>query len=65
MLLVRLLGADPYDAPMHRLLVSTLARAGRHGEAQRAFARWAEAMAAIGAPPPDRGVLVAAVLTPR
>jgi DNA-binding SARP family transcriptional activator len=64
-LLVRLLGSDPYDAPMHRLLVHTLARAGRHGEAERAFTRWARAMAAIGAPPPDRGVLVGSVLTSR
>ncbi len=65
LLLVRLLASDPYDAPMHRLLVRTLARAGRHGEAERAFTRWADAMASIGAPPPDRGLLVGSVLTSR
>ncbi|GAA4352217.1 tetratricopeptide repeat protein [Angustibacter luteus] len=69
-LLVRLLDADPYDTNVHRLLVTTLVRGGRHGEARRAFARWAEAMDAVDAPPPDDAVLGSSglgsgVLTPR
>jgi DNA-binding SARP family transcriptional activator len=52
-LLNRLLTADPYDEPAHRALVRTLLRAGRHGEARRAFARWADAMREIDVPPPD------------
>ena len=57
--------ADPYDTNVHRLLVTTLVRCGRHGEARRAFARWAEAMDVVDAPPPDDAVLGAGVLTPR
>jgi DNA-binding SARP family transcriptional activator len=56
-LLVRLLVADPYDEQVHRMLVRTLARAGRHGEARRSFDRWVAAMVAIDAPVPDPGVL--------
>ncbi len=52
-LLLRLLTEDPYDEQAHRALVRTLLRAGRHGEARRAFARWADAMRAIDVPPPD------------
>lgn len=51
--LTRLLGVDPYDERVHRGLVRNLVRAGRHGEARRAFARWTEAMAAVDAPAPD------------
>ena len=51
--MVRLLVVDPYDEQVHRMLVRTLARAGRHGEARRAFRRWREAMRAIDAPLPD------------
>ena len=56
-LLVRLLAADRYDDTSHRLLVASLVAAGRHGEARRAFTRWAEAMQDIGAPPPDARIL--------
>jgi DNA-binding SARP family transcriptional activator len=54
---VRLLAADPYDEMAHRSLVRVLAVAGRHGEAHRAFTRWAEAMRSIDAPPPAPRVL--------
>ncbi len=56
-LLVRLLATDAYDEAAHRGLVHALVRAGRHGEARRAFARWEEAMVAIEAPVPDPRVL--------
>ena len=56
-LLVRLLVADPYDEQVHHMLVRTLARAGRHGEARRAFQRWQDAMRAIEAPLPAPAVL--------
>ncbi|CCH18702.1 BTAD domain-containing putative transcriptional regulator [Micromonospora lupini] len=55
--LVRLLDADPYDEWAHRTLVEALVGAGRHGEARRAFDRWAGAMRAIDAPPPEPAVL--------
>jgi DNA-binding SARP family transcriptional activator len=54
---VRLLVADPYDEQVHRMLVRTLARAGRHGEARRSFDRWVAAMRVIDAPLPDPAVL--------
>jgi DNA-binding SARP family transcriptional activator len=57
-LLVRLLSVDPYDERVHRGLVRTLVRAGRHGEARRAFDRWTEAMVAVDAPAPDTDELV-------
>ncbi len=57
-LLVRLLGVDPYDERVHRGLVRNLVRAGRHGEARRAFDRWSEAMASVDAPLPDPAELV-------
>lgn len=56
-LLVRLLVADPYDESAHRALVDVLVRAGRHGEARRAFDRWVGAMRSIEAPTPDARVL--------
>lgn len=58
-ILVRLLGADPYDDRVHRGLVTALVRSGRHGEARRAFDNWTGAMAAINAPRPDAAVLTA------
>jgi DNA-binding SARP family transcriptional activator len=55
--LVRLLGVDAYDESAHRALVEVLVLAGRHGEARRAFDRWARAMRSIDAPPPAAHVL--------
>ncbi|MEN3305488.1 MAG: hypothetical protein V7603_1690 [Micromonosporaceae bacterium] len=55
--LVRHCGADPFDEPAHQMLVTVLVRAGRHGEARRAFDRWVRAMRSIDAPPPDRALL--------
>ncbi|WP_158647496.1 BTAD domain-containing putative transcriptional regulator [Actinoplanes sp. ATCC 53533] len=55
--LLRLLERDPYDEAAHRGLVRCLVRAGRHGEARRAFDRYGEAMRAIGVRPPDRSLL--------
>jgi DNA-binding SARP family transcriptional activator len=55
--LLRVLAADPYDEPAHRMLVAVLVRAGRHGEADRAFERWSCAMHEVGALPPDPDVL--------
>ena len=55
--LVRLLAADAYDEPAHRMLLAVLVRAGRHGEARRAFDRWTRSMADVGAEPPDPGLL--------
>jgi DNA-binding SARP family transcriptional activator len=52
-LLTRLLSVDPYDERVHRGLVRNLVRAGRHGEARRAFERWTRAMRALDAPTPD------------
>jgi DNA-binding SARP family transcriptional activator len=67
--LVRLLVADPFDEPAHRMLVGVLRAAGRHGEARRAFDRWTRAMRSIDAPEPDpallRGSRAEAPLTPR
>jgi DNA-binding SARP family transcriptional activator len=55
--LVRLLTVDAFDESAHRAMVRALVRAGRHGEARRAFHRWREAMRSIDAPPPDPTVL--------
>ncbi|MBK7621961.1 MAG: hypothetical protein IPJ14_04715 [Kineosporiaceae bacterium] len=55
--LVRLLAADPLDESAHRALVGVLVRAGRHGEARRAFDRWSAAMRSIEAPAPSPEVL--------
>jgi DNA-binding SARP family transcriptional activator len=55
--LLRLLERDPYDEGAHRGLVRCLTRAGRHGEARRAFGRYGDAMRAIGVRPPDQTVL--------
>jgi DNA-binding SARP family transcriptional activator/Tfp pilus assembly protein PilF len=46
--LLRIVTAEPYDEQAHRDLVSTLRTAGRHGEAARAFERYAAAMREIG-----------------
>ncbi|BEL05672.1 hypothetical protein Q0Z83_038630 [Actinoplanes sichuanensis] len=55
--LVRLLAIDAYDEVVHRGLVEVLVRAGRHGEARRAFDRWCQAMRSIDAPVPTVRVL--------
>ena len=72
-LFARLLVIDPYDEAIHRRVVVSLVRSGRHGEARRAFERWCEAMRQIDAPAPDPSTVLpdanearaAAVLTPR
>lgn len=56
--LARLLTIDPYDEQIHRLLVRSLAKSGRHGEAERAYERWRDAMRAIGAPLPVRELVL-------
>ncbi|MFL6145063.1 MAG: tetratricopeptide repeat protein [Labedaea sp.] len=48
--LLRILSVDHYDEQAHRDLVANLAGAGRHGEASRAFRRYAEAMREISVP---------------
>lgn len=63
--LLRVLERDPYDEPAHCALVRALVAAGQHGEARRAFDRYAEAMRAIGVRPPDRTLLVPARPQPR
>ncbi|MFN8193190.1 MAG: BTAD domain-containing putative transcriptional regulator [Nocardioidaceae bacterium] len=63
--LVRLLAADPFDEPAHRMLVAVLVRAGRHGEARRAYDRWTAAMTEVGADAPDARVLGASGATAR
>lgn len=57
-LLDRLLRVDPYDERVHQGLVRTLVRAGRHGEARRAFDRWTRAMATVDVAAPDPRVLM-------
>ena len=64
-ILVRLLSIDPYDEQVHRRLVTTLMRAGRYGEARRAFERWRRAMAEIDAPLPDPHLVEPATSGPR
>ena len=49
--LMRLLSIDPYDEAGHRALIETLVTGGQHGEAQRAKARYRDAMRAIGVKP--------------
>lgn len=49
--LLRILSVDPFDEQAHRDLVANLSEAGRHGEASRAFKRYAEAMREIGVLP--------------
>jgi DNA-binding SARP family transcriptional activator len=61
--LVRILAADPYDDPAHRMLVAVLVRARRHGEARRAFDRWVRAMNDVGAEPPGDEVLSPVVIS--
>ncbi|GGQ82925.1 hypothetical protein GCM10010166_61380 [Couchioplanes caeruleus subsp. azureus] len=55
--LLRLLEHDPFDESGHRALVHALVAAGRHGEARRAFERYAAAMRAIDVRPPDEVIL--------
>lgn len=59
-LLLRILGADPYDESAHHRLVLSLLRDGRYGEARRAFQRWTRAMRDIDAPLPDPRILAEA-----
>ncbi len=56
---LRILESDPYDEPAHLDLAALLTRVGRHGEARRRYALYAERMAEIGVeaaafPLPDR-----------
>ncbi len=53
----QILVRDPYDEAAHRDTVAALTADGRHGEAQRAFERYVEAMREIGVPPPPAGLL--------
>jgi DNA-binding SARP family transcriptional activator len=53
----RILEADPYDEAAHRAMVRSFTAAGRHGEARRAFERYAGAMRAIGVATPGRELL--------
>ncbi len=43
----RIVAVDRFDDHAHRSLVAALAEAGEHGEARRAHAAWAEAMAEL------------------
>ncbi|MCA2219244.1 AfsR/SARP family transcriptional regulator [Jidongwangia harbinensis] len=56
--LLRLLAKDPYDEDAHRSLVRALVCDGRHGEARRAFTRYAAAMREIDVTPPDATMLI-------
>ncbi|MEJ3749600.1 BTAD domain-containing putative transcriptional regulator [Actinomycetes bacterium KLBMP 9797] len=58
--LLRLLDLDTYDEPAHRELVETLVADGRHGEARRAYHRYAAAMRDIAVPEPHPGLLLPA-----
>jgi DNA-binding SARP family transcriptional activator len=52
----RLLEHDPYDEPVHLRLVAALSAAGHHGEARRAYQRYASRMEELNveaAPLPD------------
>lgn len=62
--LQRILEAEPYDERAHRTLVGVLVDDGRHGEARRAFARYAAAMGEIGLQPPDWAALLVARQVP-
>ncbi|TWP50677.1 hypothetical protein FKR81_18880 [Lentzea tibetensis] len=56
--LLRVLAVEPSDEQAHWDLVTTLADAGRHGEAARAHVKYAAAMAELGVPArplPKRG----------
>lgn len=55
--LLRLLEHDKFDESGHRALVHALVASGRHGEARRAFERYAAAMRAIDVRPPDEVIL--------
>jgi DNA-binding SARP family transcriptional activator len=56
----RILAAEPYDEGSHRDLLAALVGAGRHGEARRAYDRYARAMADIGVAVPERAAALAA-----
>jgi DNA-binding SARP family transcriptional activator len=49
--LLRVLERDDYDEHAHLALVSSLAATGRHGDARRAYRRYAERLAEIGVEP--------------
>ncbi|GLI00593.1 BTAD domain-containing putative transcriptional regulator [Phytohabitans aurantiacus] len=55
--LLRLLDLDQYDERAHRDLVETLVGEGRHGEARRAYHRYAASMREIAVPGPDPTIL--------
>ncbi|WGY02841.1 tetratricopeptide repeat protein [Nocardioides sp. QY071] len=48
--LVSLLSEDPYDEPCHLLLITSMLRLGRYGEARRAHTAYASAMAELDLP---------------
>lgn len=56
--LLRLLDLDQYDEQAHREMVETLVADGRHGEARRAYQRYAAAMREIAVPEPDPAILL-------
>jgi DNA-binding SARP family transcriptional activator/ATP/maltotriose-dependent transcriptional regulator MalT len=56
--LLRLLDLDQYDERAHRELVETLVVEGRHGEARRAYHRYAASMRDIAVPGPDPAILL-------
>jgi DNA-binding SARP family transcriptional activator len=56
--LLRLLDLDQYDERAHRALVQTLVADGRHGEARRAYDRYAAAMRDIAVRGPDAAILL-------
>jgi DNA-binding SARP family transcriptional activator len=58
--LTLILAAEPYDEHSHRDLIQVLVDAGRHGEARRAYDRYADAMGEIGVSAPDDGILFGA-----
>jgi ATP/maltotriose-dependent transcriptional regulator MalT/DNA-binding SARP family transcriptional activator len=65
--LLRILERDPHDERAHLELVSSLEAAGGHGEARRAYRRYAASMEEIGvepAPYPASGASTAADQTP-
>ncbi|MBQ1023838.1 tetratricopeptide repeat protein [Micromonospora sp. C95] len=63
-LLSRALEVEPHDERVHGEFVGTLVAAGRHGEADLAYRRYADAMSAIGVRPRTRGQLDGVPLRP-
>lgn len=55
---MRILEADPYDDAGNRMLITALARDGRHGEARRAHERFVARMDELGLDAPDLGTVV-------